>query len=77
MPYTDQFERADPLTVNPLGLFDLWPRQAVWEARALLADGKFPKPYKIGPRTTGWRVEEVRQWMVDNGLIPPEPPVPN
>lgn len=40
MPYTDQFDRRDPLTLNPLGLFDLWPRQAVFEARALLAEGR-------------------------------------
>lgn len=23
-------------------------------------DGRFPKPQKLGPRTTVWRVEEVR-----------------
>jgi prophage regulatory protein len=34
-------------------------------------NGKFPKPVPIGPRTTGWRVAEVRQWMIDNGLILP------
>lgn len=33
-------------------------------------DGSFPKPYKIAPRVTGWRVEEVRRWMIDKGLLP-------
>ena len=23
-------------------------------------DGRFPKPLKLGPRTTVWRVEEIR-----------------
>lgn len=23
-------------------------------------DGRFPKPHKLGPRTTVWRVEEIR-----------------
>lgn len=46
MPYTDQFERADPLTFNPIGIFDLWPRQAVWEARSLLADGRSTEDVK-------------------------------
>jgi hypothetical protein len=40
MPYTDQFDRTDPLTFNPVGILDLWPRQATWEARALLAEGR-------------------------------------
>jgi prophage regulatory protein len=34
-------------------------------------NGKFPEPYTIGPRTTGWRVEEIRKWMIDNGLMLP------
>jgi prophage regulatory protein len=31
--------------------------------------GTFPKPYKLGPRVTGWRTSDVRQWMLDNGLM--------
>jgi prophage regulatory protein len=31
-------------------------------------NGSFPKPYKISDRVTGWRVEEVRKWLVDKGL---------
>lgn len=26
-------------------------------------EGKFPKPVKIGPRTTAWRVEDVRAYL--------------
>lgn len=25
--------------------------------------GKFPRPVKLGPRVTAWRVEDVRSWM--------------
>ena len=27
--------------------------------------GRFPKPMKLGPRTTVWRVEEIRALMAD------------
>jgi predicted DNA-binding transcriptional regulator AlpA len=26
-------------------------------------DGKFPKPVKLGPRTTAWPAAAVREWM--------------
>lgn len=29
-------------------------------------DGRFPRPLKIGPRTTVWRVEDIRR-LIDNG----------
>jgi hypothetical protein len=37
MEFGDQFDIRDPLKFDPIGLFDLWPRQIAWEARALLA----------------------------------------
>lgn len=31
-------------------------------------DGRFPKPQKLGPRTTVWRVEDIRAlFEADNG----------
>ncbi len=32
----------------------------LWE---WVANGTFPKPYKLGPRTTAWDVGEVREWL--------------
>jgi prophage regulatory protein len=32
-------------------------------------DDKFPQPIKISDRITGWRVEDIRKWMTDNGLV--------
>jgi prophage regulatory protein len=28
-------------------------------------DGRFPKPVKLGPRTTAWRVEDIRALFDD------------
>lgn len=29
--------------------------------------GKFPKPVKLGARTTAWRVEDIRQFIQSKG----------
>lgn len=29
--------------------------------------GKFPKPARLGPRVTAWRVEDVRAWLAERG----------
>ncbi|KQU01602.1 helix-turn-helix transcriptional regulator [Rhizobium sp. Leaf453] len=31
-----------------------------------IKDGRFPKPVKLGPRITAWRVEDIRA-LIDNG----------
>jgi prophage regulatory protein len=28
-----------------------------------VARGEFPKPLKLGPRITAWRVEDIRAWI--------------
>lgn len=28
-----------------------------------VAEGRFPKPVKLGPAVTAWRVEQVREWI--------------
>lgn len=28
-----------------------------------VADGTFPKPVKLSPGCTAWRVEDIREWM--------------
>ncbi len=37
-------------------------RSAWW---AGVKSGRFPKPVKLGPRTTAWRVADIRQF-IDN-----------
>lgn len=29
--------------------------------------GRYPKPVKLGPRTTAWRVEDIRH-LIENGI---------
>ena len=44
--------RIPPLV--PVGKSTLW---------AWVKAGKFPVPVKLGPRTTVWRVADVRSWL--------------
>jgi prophage regulatory protein len=30
-------------------------------------DGRFPKPYKLGPRTTVWKAEDIRSLFQTEG----------
>jgi prophage regulatory protein len=32
-----------------------------------IKDGRFPKPVKLGPRTSAWPVESIRQLVSDFG----------
>ena len=32
-------------------------------AHFLAAQGKFPKPIKLGPRASGWLLSEIQQWL--------------
>ncbi len=34
-------------------------------AHALAADGKFPKPIKLGPRASGWLKSEINLWLTE------------
>lgn len=33
---------------------------ALWR---MVADGRFPKPIKLGARITAWRVRDIRNWL--------------
>ena len=39
------------LAIIPVGRSTWW---------AGVKDGRFPKPVKLGPRTTAWKVEDIR-----------------
>lgn len=36
-------------------------RRSTWWAG--VRSGRFPRPVKLGPRTTAWRVEEIRAFI--------------
>jgi predicted DNA-binding transcriptional regulator AlpA len=42
------------LSVIPIGRSTWWK----W-----VADGKAPKPIKLGPRTTAWKAEDISQFI--------------
>jgi len=44
------------LNVIPFSVPTLW---------RMVAAGAFPKPLKVAPQITAWRVSEVRQWLND------------
>lgn len=46
-----------PIGPIPVGRSTWW---------AGVKDGRFPKPVKLGPRTTAWRVEDIRA-LIENG----------
>lgn len=39
-------------------------RSTWWEG---VKSGRFPKPVKLGPRTTAWRVEDIRTLIEKQG----------
>ena len=41
-------------------------KSAWWQG---VKDGRFPKPFKLGPRTTVWRVEDIRA-LFENKAAP-------
>lgn len=32
---------------------------------AMMGEGKFPKPYKIGERAVGWSRDEIEEWLAE------------
>jgi len=47
------------LAIIPIGKSSWW---------AGIKDGRFPKPIKLGPRTTVWRVEDIRR-VIEEGVL--------
>jgi len=48
--------------LGPLGPIPV-SRSTWW---AGVRDGRYPKPLKIGPRSTAWRVEDIRR-LIEQG----------
>jgi prophage regulatory protein len=46
------------LQIIPVGKSTWW---------AGIQSGRFPKGVKLGPRTTAWRVEDIRQLLLELG----------
>lgn len=56
LPETGFLRLPSILKIYPIG------RSTWWQG---VKDGKFPKPIKLGKRTTAWRVEDIRA-LIEN-----------
>lgn len=54
LPETGFLRLPQVLAVIPVGKSTWW---------AGVASGRFPAPVRLGPRTTAWRVEDVRDYI--------------
>ncbi|MBL0320177.1 MAG: AlpA family phage regulatory protein [Alphaproteobacteria bacterium] len=54
LPETGFLRVRDILKFIPVG------KSTWWEG---VKSGRFPKPVKLGPRTTAWRVEDIREFI--------------
>lgn len=54
IPETGFVRLAQVLTVIPIGKTSWW---------AGVKEGRFPKPVKLSPRCTAWRVEDIHRLM--------------
>lgn len=57
LPNTGYVRLPDILKIFPIGRSTWW---------AKVKKGEYPKPVKLGPRTTAWRVEDIRQLLEKN-----------
>lgn len=48
---------GDPKAKPPIPAVIPVSKSTWWQG---IKDGRFPKPVKLGPRTTAWRVEDIR-----------------
>ena len=40
----------------------------------MMSRGEFPRPVRIGVRATGWRSDEVEEWLASRPYTAPESP---
>ena len=40
----------------------------------MISSGEFPRPVRIGVRATGWRSDEVEEWLASRPHTVPESP---
>lgn len=54
-------KKSNPPTppIIPVGKSSWW---------AGVKSGRYPQPVKLGPRTTAWRIEDIRH-LIENGIF--------
>jgi len=58
LPETGFVRLATVLALIPVSKSTWW---------AGIKAGRFPKPFKLGPRTTAWRVDDIRT-LIEHGV---------
>ena len=56
LPVSGYVRQRQLILIVPFSPATLWRK---------VADRTFPRPVKLGPRMTAWKVEDVRQWMAE------------
>jgi prophage regulatory protein len=56
---------GDDRQIPPLPALIPVKKSTWWQG---VKDGRFPRPLKIGPRTTVWRVEDIRR-LIEKGSV--------
>ena len=51
---------GDPDACPPIPAIIPIGKSTWWDG---IKKGRFPKPVKLGPRTTAWKVEDIRAWI--------------
>lgn len=60
LPETGFVHLPTVLKVYPIGKSTIWAR---------VRNGTFPQPVKLGPRTTAWRVEDIRALIDEKSVM--------
>jgi hypothetical protein len=55
---------GDPHAKPPIPAIFPVSRASWWKG---VKEGRYPQGYKIGPRTTAWRVENIRKLLAEMG----------
>jgi predicted DNA-binding transcriptional regulator AlpA len=55
----DKKSNPPVLPIIPIGKSSWW---------AGVKSGRYPQPVKLGPRTTAWRIEDIRH-LIENGIF--------
>jgi predicted DNA-binding transcriptional regulator AlpA len=67
LPQTGFLRLNQILGSSKYGLSPLIPvGKSTWWAG--IKTGRFPQPIKLGPRTTAWRVEDIRK-LIEDGIF--------
>jgi predicted DNA-binding transcriptional regulator AlpA len=54
LPIEGFWRIGDILAILPIGKSTLW---------LMVKEGRFPKPVKLGPKITAWRISDIKKYL--------------